>query len=105
MRADHSTLDSPTGSVCNRSQQGVRQNITVDRGAITHCQQRAYSILPNFAHQVNTEEIMLITRNSLRKGYQHMTVKIQSRSHHPNPFEPKMTKGWKAALKVRVIGQ
>jgi hypothetical protein len=23
------------------------------------------------------------------------------RHHHPNPFDPKTTKGWKAALKVR----
>jgi hypothetical protein len=26
----------------------------------------------------------------------------QFRHHHPNPFDPKTTKGWKAALKVRV---
>ena len=26
---------------------------------------------------------------------------LQVRSHHPDPFNPKMTKGWKAALKVR----
>jgi hypothetical protein len=25
----------------------------------------------------------------------------QVRFHHPDPFNPKMTKGWKAALKVR----
>jgi hypothetical protein len=24
----------------------------------------------------------------------------QVRSHHPNPFDPKTTRGWKAALKV-----
>jgi hypothetical protein len=25
----------------------------------------------------------------------------QLRSHHPDPFNPKQTRGWKAALKVR----
>ena len=25
----------------------------------------------------------------------------QIRSHHPDPFNPKQTRGWKAALKVR----
>jgi hypothetical protein len=27
--------------------------------------------------------------------------KTQCRYHHPNPFDPKTTKGWKAALKVK----
>lgn len=27
----------------------------------------------------------------------------QTRSHHPNPFDPKLTKGWKAALKEKEI--
>lgn len=26
----------------------------------------------------------------------------QVRHHHPSPFDPKITKGWKAALKVRL---
>jgi hypothetical protein len=26
---------------------------------------------------------------------------IIARNHHPDPFNPKITKGWKAALKVR----
>jgi hypothetical protein len=29
------------------------------------------------------------------------TKAVQQRSHHPDPFNPKVTKGWKAALKVR----
>jgi len=28
----------------------------------------------------------------------------QVRYHHPDPFNPKVTKGWKAALKVRTRG-
>lgn len=27
----------------------------------------------------------------------------QVRYHHPDPFNPKMTKGWKAAVKVRTM--
>jgi hypothetical protein len=29
---------------------------------------------------------------------------LKSRSHHPDPFNPKVTKGWKAALKVSQSG-
>ena len=29
----------------------------------------------------------------------------QVRSHHPDPFNPKTTKGWKAAIKVRKFGE
>ncbi len=27
----------------------------------------------------------------------------QARSHHPDPFNPKMTRGWKAALAVSIL--
>jgi hypothetical protein len=32
-----------------------------------------------------------------------VTAVSQLRFHHPDPFNPKMTKGWKAAVKVGVI--
>jgi hypothetical protein len=32
----------------------------------------------------------------IRRG----VTSTQVRSHHPNPFDPKTTRGWKAALKV-----
>ena len=38
-------------------------------------------------------------KSLLRKGQGAFS---QVRYHHPDPFNPKMTKGWKAALKVRL---
>jgi hypothetical protein len=40
----------------------------------------------------------LVTREIARAS---LTLQ-QARAHHPDPFNPKVTKGWKAALKVSI---
>jgi hypothetical protein len=39
---------------------------------------------------------------TLRRGKM-QTPSQQRRPHHPDPFNPKSTRGWKAALMVRVF--
>jgi hypothetical protein len=39
-------------------------------------------------------------RNAFQRLIGQNGRKSQCRYHHPNPFDPKTTKGWKAALKV-----
>jgi hypothetical protein len=42
-----------------------------------------------------------IVQATLRRSQHRAAVALQQRLHHPDPFNPKMTRGWKAALKVR----
>jgi antibiotic biosynthesis monooxygenase (ABM) superfamily enzyme len=42
----------------------------------------------------------IITGSSIRNSTKNNNISLCYRYHHPNPFDPKTTKGWKAALKV-----
>jgi agmatinase len=48
---------------------------------------------------------LVITRQLLQRQHagKALVYKIQERHHHPDPFNPKTTKGWKAALKEAEI--
>lgn len=42
---------------------------------------------------------MTVLQQLARRGRRVLVPVTQARFHHPDPFNPKMTKGWKAALK------
>jgi hypothetical protein len=46
-----------------------------------------------------------VARNAARFTPTVGASQTQIRFHHPDPFNPKVTKGWKAAVKVRVCMQ
>jgi hypothetical protein len=46
---------------------------------------------------------MQIFKKLVKKALPRATAAGQARSHHPDPFDPKITKGWKAAVKVRKL--
>ena len=50
--------------------------------------------------QLGRRTVSLSRENAMQRLIGQGSRQSQCRHHHPNPFDPKTTKGWKAAVKV-----
>jgi small-conductance mechanosensitive channel len=46
---------------------------------------------------------LLLQKQAVPAAASTAVKQTQTRSHHPDPFNPKTTRGWKAAVKVRLL--
>lgn len=65
----------------------------------------AHSVLTMSLAATHAQRGLAISRQLLQRQHagKALVSKIQERYHHPDPFNPKTTKGWKAALKEAEI--